>query len=114
VGIYAGTPGVDGPGGTILYTPPLVPEGSSQLDCYIINVSDKPREVVMEALDRDGVVVAQWSDTLNPNAEAVAIAPAARGPRACRFFVEGQGEHFRASGLVHVPGVGSISALAAQ
>jgi hypothetical protein len=99
---------------TILSTPPLVPEGNSRLDCYIINVSHQPRRVFIEALDRDGNVVADWQEVLAPSSEAVAISPAADRPRSCRFTVEGSSEHFRASGLVHLPGFGSISALAAQ
>src|SRR5690349_18690530 len=99
---------------TTLQTPPLVPDGNSQMDCYIINVSKKPRYVVIDALDRPGTVVATWTGVLNPGTEAVAIAKAIEGPRSCRFEVEGQAKDFRASGLVVVPGVGSISALAAQ
>jgi hypothetical protein len=99
---------------TVLTTPPLVPDGKSQLDCYIFNVSDKAREVLIEALDKQGNVVADWTETLAPSHEAVAIAEASDKPRACRFIVEGQPKHFRASGLVVVPGIGSVSALAAQ
>jgi hypothetical protein len=99
---------------TTLSTPPLVPLGSSQLDCYIINVSDRARWVSIEALNKQGEVVARWSELLAPEHEAVAISPAADGPRSCRFVVEGLGKHFRASGLVVVPNVGSVSALAAH
>src|SRR5262249_40664067 len=99
---------------TTLQTPPLVPDGNSQMDCYIINVSKRPRYVTIDALDRPGTVVATWNGVLNPGTEAVAIAKAIEGPRSCRFEVEGQAKDFRASGLVVVPGVGSISALAAQ
>lgn len=99
---------------TVLTTPPLVPDGTSQFDCYIFNVSDKARDVLIEALDKQGNVVADWSETLEPSHEAVAIAGADKAPRACRFVVEGQAKHFRASGLVVVPGIGSVSALAAQ
>jgi hypothetical protein len=97
-----------------LSTAPLVPNGTSQLDCYIINVSKKPRWVGIEALDKQGNVVASWTETLEPSKEAVAISPAADGPRSCRFAVEGTGKDFRASGLVVLPGVGSISALQAE
>ena len=99
---------------TTLSTPPLVPLGTSQLDCYIINVSDRSRWVSIEALNKQGGIVASWSETLAPGHEAVAISPAVDGPRSCRFVVEGLGKHFRASGLVVVPNVGSVSALAAQ
>jgi hypothetical protein len=99
---------------TRLFTAPLVPEGKSQLDCYIINVSHKSRRVLIEALDRDGTVVADWTENLAAGKEAVAIAPSTDGPRSCRFTVEGSGDYFRASGLVVLPGTGSISALAAQ
>jgi hypothetical protein len=99
---------------TVLTTPPLVPDGKSQLDCYIFNVSDKTRDVLIEALDKQGTVVAQWTEALEPSHEAVAIAEADVKPRACRFTVGGAARHFRASGLVVLPGVGSVSALAAQ
>jgi hypothetical protein len=114
VGAYAQDKKGTLPSVTTLFTPPLVPEGKSQLDCYIINVSHKPRRVVIEALDRDGVVVADWTEVLSPSTEAVAIAKSADRPRSCRFVVEGSSDNFRASGLVHLPGFGSISALAAQ
>jgi len=99
---------------TTLSTPPLVPDGNSQLDCYIINVGKKDRYVAIDALDRNGNVVASWDGTIEPGTEEVAIAKASAGPRSCRFVVEGQSKDFRASGLVVVPGIGSISALAAQ
>jgi hypothetical protein len=99
---------------TVLTTPPLVPDGKSQLDCYIFNVSDKTRDVLIEAVDKQGIVVAQWTEALEPSHEAVAIADADVKPRACRFTVDGAARHFRASGLVVLPGVGSVSALAAQ
>jgi hypothetical protein len=99
---------------TTLSTPPLVPDGNSQLDCYIINVGKKDRYVSIDALDRAGNVVASWDGVIEPGTEEVAIAKASAGPRSCRFVVDGQGKDFRASGLVVVPGIGSISALAAQ
>ena len=99
---------------TTLSTPPLVPLGQSQLDCYIINVSHAARWVSIEALDKQGAVVASWSEVLSPDHEAVAIAAASDGPRSCRFVVEGLGKHFRASALVVSPTVGSISALPAE
>ena len=34
------------------FTPPLVPGGANQLDCYLVNVSDKLREAVIPVLDR--------------------------------------------------------------
>jgi hypothetical protein len=99
---------------TTLATPPLVPDGNAQLDCYIINVGKKPRFVTIDALTRTGVVVASWSGVINPETEEVAVAKATDQPRSCRFVVEGPAKDFRASGLVVAPGVGSISALAAQ
>jgi hypothetical protein len=99
---------------TTLTTPPLVPNGNTQMDCYIINVGKKPRFVTIDVRTRTGDVVASWNGVLNPDEEAVAIAQAAALPRSCRFIVEGQAKDFRASGLVVLPGTGSISALAAQ
>ena len=113
VGVYASQED-DPHATTTLFTPPLVPDGNNQLDCYIINVSNKPRFVFIEALTKQGDVVAHWRENLAPGHEAVAIANAADGPRSCRFAVEGAGKHFRASGLVVMPGVGSISALTAE
>lgn len=91
-----------------------MPDGNAQLDCYIINVGKKPRFVSIEALTKTGQVVGTWSGVINPENEQVAIVKASDNPRSCRFVVEGQAKAFRASGLVVVPGVGSISALAAQ
>jgi hypothetical protein len=96
------------------FTPPLVPDGNSQIDCYIINVGKKSGFVEIEALDKQGNIVASWSEMVAPAEEAVAIATATNGPRSCRFAVEGTGRDFRASGLVVVPGVGSIIALPAE
>jgi hypothetical protein len=97
-----------------LTTPPLVPDGNSELDCSIGNIGRTGRDVTIEALDRTGRVVASWEGALAPGAGAMAIAKAAAAPRSCRFVVEGQIADFRAVGLVVVPGIGPLSALAAQ
>ena len=101
---------------TVLWTPPLIPQGANtEIDCYIINVSRKPRFVVIDALDRDGnKVVDTWSGIVEPGHEEVNKANASVNPRSCRFIVEGNANQFRASGLVVLQGVGSISALAAE
>jgi hypothetical protein len=101
---------------TVLWTPPLIPQGSNtEIDCYIINVSKKPRFVVIDALDRDGnKVVETWSGIVEPGHEEVNKANANVNPRSCRFIVEGNAKQFRASGLVVLQGVGSISALPAE
>jgi hypothetical protein len=101
---------------TVLWTPPLIPQGeNTEIDCYIINVSKKPRFVVIDALDRDGKkVVDSWSGVVEPGHEEVNKAGANVNPRSCRFIVEGNASQFRASGLVVLKGVGSISALPAE
>jgi hypothetical protein len=103
---------------TTLWTPPLLPQGKTEIDCYIINVSHKPRWVQIQALDREGDVVGlEWKDILGPSQEAVVKVPAGdglEGPRSCRFTVEGTKDYYRASGLVVLPGLGSISALEAH
>lgn len=97
-----------------LFTPPLVPDGENQLDCYLVNVSDQVRQATIEVRNRDGVVLESVEVTLKPGAEAVATVLAGELPRYCGFVVEGGRSHFRASILVRQPGVGSISALAAE
>ena len=101
---------------TTLWTPPLIPLAqNSEIDCYIINVSKKPRFVVIDVLNRDaGTVVDAWRGVLEPGHEAVNKAQAGVLPRSCRFAVEGNASHFRASGLVVLENVGSISALPAE
>jgi hypothetical protein len=102
-----------------LFTPPLVPDGANQLDCYIINVSDKERTVTIEVRNREGeAVLPPVEATLKPGEERVAVAPASASPsdapRYCKFIVEGKPSNYRASVLVEQPGVGSISALPAE
>lgn len=102
-----------------LFTPPLVPDGVNQLDCYIINVSDKERTVTIEVRNREGeTVLPPVTVTLQPGEERVAVAPASDvpsdAPRYCKFIVEGNPSNYRASVLVEEPGVGSISALPAE
>lgn len=97
-----------------LFTPPLVPEGKNQLDCYLVNVSNETREAAIEVLNRDGEVLDSVSVTLDPGTEKVATVEADRQPRYCKFWVEGSRSHFRASVLVRQKGVGAISALPAQ
>lgn len=101
---------------TTLWTPPLIPAAeNTEIDCYIINVSKKPRFVVIDALDRDGhTVVEAWKGVIQPGHEEVNKARAGLKPRSCRFIVEGNANQFRASGLVVLDGVGSISALPAE
>ena len=97
-----------------LFTPPLVPEGDNRLDCYLVNVGDKTRKVLIQALNAQGTVVAEEPVTLAPSTEFVATSPSEDKPRYCKFVVVGPKNAFRASILVRDDGVGSISALAAQ
>ena len=98
----------------ILTTPPLVPDGNSRLDCSITNVGATNHGVTIEALDRAGRVVASWQGSLTPGAAAVAIAKPDASARSCTFVVEGRSNDVLAAGLIVVPGLGSISALAAR
>ncbi len=88
---------------TTLFTPPLVPDGDNQLDCYLLNVSGQTLSASIEVLTHEGVVL-----------EAVASVLADEQPRYCKFVVEGNKLHFRGSILVRQPGVGSVSALSAE
>jgi hypothetical protein len=97
-----------------LSTPPLVPDGENELDCYLVNVSDKRREATIEVLNRDGAVLKSVDVMLDPGAHAMATALANELPRYCEFTVEGGRPYFRASILVRQPGTGSISALPAE
>jgi hypothetical protein len=97
-----------------LFTPPLVPDGENQLDCYLVNVSDKLREATIQVLNRNGEVLRSVDVALNPGAEEVATVEAHEFPRYCKFVVDGGKNHFRASILVRKDGDGSISALSAE
>jgi hypothetical protein len=97
-----------------LVSPPLVAEGKSFLDCYLVNVSDEPRAVRIEVFSREGEVIEFVETTLEPGEEDVARATAPELPRYCKFIVDGTRADFRASILVRRPGVGSISALPAN
>jgi hypothetical protein len=98
----------------VLVSPPLVPEGKSFLDCYLVNVSDEPREVRIEVFSRDGEVIKFVETTLEPGEEDVARATSPEEPRYCKFIVDGTRAEFRGSILVRRSGIGSISALAAN
>lgn len=101
--------------GATLYTPPLFPDGDSQIDCYLLNVSDQVRRAIIEAFNRDGEsLIPPVEVTLQPGTEEVASMPASENPRYCTFVVEGRRFDFRASILVRKPGFGSISALPAE
>lgn len=93
---------------------PLLPEGESQLDCYLINISPKIREATIEVLDQDGDVLQSLQVRLAPEAEKVVAAKADKGPRYCRFAVEGNRSHFHASVLVRQQDIASRSPLSAQ
>ena len=97
-----------------LVSPPLVAEGGNVLDCYLVNVGDKPRRVLIEAISKEGKVVQSVPTTLEPGQEDVARADPNDLPRYCRFTVSGPRADFRASILVRQDGVGAISALPAQ
>lgn len=99
---------------TTLFTPPLFPDGANVLDCYLLNVSDKTRQATIEVFTRDGVALQSVPVTLYPGTETVVTEPAGKAPRYCKFVVEGRESDFRGSILVRQPGVGSISALAAE
>jgi len=97
-----------------LVTPPLVAEGSSQLQCHLVNVSGEGRSAVIEVLAQDGTVLITDGGTLDPGEAAVVTVPASSSPRYCKFLVEGWRVHFRGSIAVRVPGQGSLSTLPAQ
>jgi hypothetical protein len=98
-----------------LFTPPLFPDGDSQIDCYLLNVSDQVRRATIEVFNRDGEsLIPPVEVTLQPGTEEVASVPAGENPRYCKFVVEGWRFNFRASILVRKPGFGSISALPAE
>jgi hypothetical protein len=97
-----------------LFTPPLFPDGSNQLDCYILNVSDETREARIEVFTKDGERVGHDKVSLAPGTEKVVTVPANLAPRYCKFEVDGKRSNFRASILVREPGRGSISALPAE
>ena len=101
-----------------LFTAPLVPEGTSLLDCYIVNVSKKTQDVVIQVFNRAGGLLESVPATLAPGEEKVATVPASEdaneAPRYCKFALDGKKADFRASILTRTPGFGSISALPAQ
>jgi len=97
-----------------LFSPPLVPEGDNFLDCYLVNVSNAPRDVTIQVFNRDGVAVETVETTLAPGQEDVARALSNQNPRYCKFEVEGKKSYYRASILVRQDGVGAISALPAN
>ena len=99
----------------VLFSPPLVPEGGNTLDCYLVNVSNTPRQVKIEVFNRAGEVVENGTvtTTLGPGQEDVARATADQLPRYCKFTVQGKKGNFRASVLVRDEAVGAISALPA-
>jgi hypothetical protein len=101
-----------------LFTAPLFPDGDNLLDCYVVNVSYKTRDVLIQVFNRDGDPLATVPATLDPGQERVATVQAntdpALAPRYCKFEVEGGRSHYRASALVRELGRGSISALSAE
>jgi hypothetical protein len=99
---------------TTLVSPPLVPEGTSQLGCALINISEQPREAIVSVFSREGVVLESVSLTLAPGPEAVVTVPTNEEPRYCKFVLEGLRQHFRAAVRIQQPGVGTISALPAE
>jgi hypothetical protein len=97
-----------------LVSPPLVPEGTNFLDCYLVNVGEKARNVTIQVFSREGVAVMTVETTLDPGEEDVARATSDQNPRYCKFVVRGNVRDFRASILVRQDGVGAISALPAN
>ena len=98
----------------VLVSPPLVPDGDNVLDCYLVNVGQKTRTVVIDVFARDGSVIESVATTLGPGEEDVARAEADQLPRYCRFTVTGPKSEYRASILIRQTGVGAISALPAN
>jgi len=97
----------------VLTTPPLIAEGDNVLECYLANVGQVARKVKIEAVTKEGKTVQTGTPTLQPGQEEVVRTPANLLARYCRFTVPSAGKEYRGSVLVHDPGVGSISALAA-
>jgi hypothetical protein len=72
-----------------LFSPPLVADGTNFFDCYLVNVSLKPRKVRIDVISREGDVVESVETTLGPGQEDVARATSDLRPRYCKFVVQG-------------------------
>jgi hypothetical protein len=96
-----------------LFTAPLVPADAGVLDCYLVNVSNKTRDVTIRILRRDGTEAGSQDFTLEPLTERVVTSPASEEPRYCQFVVEGSKSNYRGSALVREPITGTQSALPA-
>ncbi len=99
---------------TTMFTGPLVPPGDGQLDSYLVNVSNKTRDVVIEVLNKDGVALSSEPFVLAPGTEHVVVVPADQAPRYCKFIVEGARSNYRGSALTRQVNGGCISALPAE
>lgn len=100
---------------TTLFTPPVAPDGSTWLDCYLTNVSDQPREATIYVLNKNGQqVVPPVTITLAAGEEGVSRADSPLAPRYCKFVVQGHKNDFRGSAVIQQAGVGTISAIAAE
>jgi hypothetical protein len=97
-----------------LFTAPLVPADAGVLDCYLVNVSNKTRDVTIRILRRDGTEVDAQDFTLAPLTERVVTAPASEEPRFCQFIVAGSKSNYRGSALVREAIIGTMSALPAH
>ncbi len=99
----------------VLFSPPLVVEGTGLLDCYLVNVGPVKRNVAITVLNAKGKpVVGPLAVTLAPGEEKVARAEATLLGRYCKFTVPAPKSDYRGSVLVFKDGVGAISALPAN
>jgi len=85
----------------VLYTPPSQAQlgaGANDLVCYIVNVSDRTREVTIEVKNADGVTEnSPVTFSLDSEKSVRLGVDNDQSPSYCKFTVEGAKRHFRVS-----------------
>jgi len=99
-----------------LFGGPLEPDGSSELQCRIVNVGNKSIDVFIETFDGNGNLINNTSFLgLVPLRGTVLGTPAANGPRVCRFFGDFSKNEVRATvSVVERSSIGAIAAVEAN
>jgi hypothetical protein len=104
-----------------LFTPALtVPMGDSTLQCHVVNVSTRDRDVTVKVIDFDGFEMRSVPMTVEVGrhrfveAGVEVVGGVNRWPRYCKFVLEGSKTYYRTSACVHQPLVGCISTIAAE
>jgi len=84
----------------VLTSPVVLPQGTDDIECTIVNASTQIRDVTIQVWRLNGSLVDSSAKSLEPGEETLLDAADQSAYRYCRFIVEGGKTNFRAAACI--------------